>query len=227
MNPTVLVALSAFLGPTLPLRPSRPRAAVIANENEGAKGAVGGAVLGGLLAGPFGALWGAQIGGAVGANNRVKREQSDQLAAMGLTEDVIKVAKATAAELEEAEQSLAIVQGAERSQQSLITTLERTMEVSYAAAESALRSGDEGAARTQLEQRQQAKAKKELAEVDLAAATQRVAAMQASVAVLAERASRIEQSIASRAASAMSGASGAAPAIEPEDPLEQKFRDLM
>ena len=70
--------------------------------NEEGKGAIGGAVLGGLLAGPFGALWGAQIGGAVGANNRAKREQTEALDAMGLSEDVLQAAKAVAMELEEA-----------------------------------------------------------------------------------------------------------------------------
>ena len=226
----LLVGTSAFL-PGLQTSPPlvvRSRTAVITcKENDEAKGAVGGAVLGGLLLGPFGALWGSQIGANMGANNRAKRQQSEQLAAMGLTKDVIELARKTAAELQEAEQSLAIVEGAQRSQKSLVDTHARTMETAYAAAEAALRSGDEDAARTQLELRQAAKAKKEFAEADLAQATQRVATMQSSVAALAERASRIEQSIATTASSATMGrASASSVDLDDEDPLEKKFRDL-
>ena len=130
---------AAFSCGVLPARPHaavRPAALVVmADKNDETKGAVAGVVLGGLLAGPFGALWGAQIGGAMGANNRAKREQGDQLAAMGLDEEVLKLAKQTAMELEEAETSLAIVKGAENSQRSLIETLDRTMQEAYTAAE--------------------------------------------------------------------------------------------
>jgi uncharacterized membrane protein len=84
--------------------------------NDKTKGAVSGALLGGLMAGPFGALWGAQIGGVMGANNRAKRVQADELAAMGLSEDTMRLARQTAAEIEAAESSLAIVKRADNSQ---------------------------------------------------------------------------------------------------------------
>ena len=220
---------AAFSCGVLPARPHaavRPAALVVmADKNDETKGAVAGVVLGGLLAGPFGALWGAQIGGAMGANNRAKREQGDQLAAMGLDEEVLKLAKQTAMELEEAETALAIVKGAENSQRSLIETLDRTMQEAYTAAEGALRSGDEAAARTRLEERQAAKAKRTLAESDLAAASQRVASMQASVAALAERASQIEQKISRTVVATRANPSGGEPP-PPEDPLEKRFREL-
>ena len=219
-------AFSCGLLSARPPEALRPAALVVmADQNDETKGAVGGAVLGGLLAGPFGALWGAQIGGAMGANNRAKREQAGQLAAMGLDEDVLRLAKQTALELEEAETSLAIVKGAESSQRSLIETLDRSMEEAYAAAERALRSGDEAAARSLLEQRQAAKAKRTLAESDLAAAAQRVASMQASVAALAERASQIEQKISRTVVATRASSSGGEPP-PPEDPLEKRFREL-
>ena len=206
-------------------------AAPVAMGNEEGKGAIGGAVLGGLLAGPFGALWGAQIGGAVGANNRAKREQTEALDAMGLSEDVLQAAKAVAMELEEAEASLSIVRGAEDSQRALIKMHERASEEAYAAAEVALRSGDEAAARSLLEQRQSSKAKQAVAEADLAAATRRVADMQANVAAIAERAAAVEQKIAGTVASARDATKrGGAPrggdSLDLEDPLERRFREL-
>jgi len=205
--------------------PHRGTMAIIMAD-EDTKGAVGGAVLGGLLAGPFGALWGAQIGGAMGANNRAKREQSEALESLGLSKDMMALAQQTAAELQEAEASLAIVRSAESSQRNLVSTFDRAMEEAYTAAAAKLRSGDEAAARQLLEQRQAAKAKKAVAEAELADAAQRVAAMQANVAALAQRASEIEQRISRRVVS--SRPSGAEPMFDapPMDPLEKRFRDL-
>ena len=205
-----------------------PRHAAVTMIDETGKGAVGGAVLGGLLAGPFGALWGAQIGGAFGANNQNKKAQKEQLAAMGLNEDTMRLAQQTALELKDAESSLEIVRGAETSQKSLIRTLETNMEVAYAAAEAALRAGDEAGARAKLEEKAQFKAKKEAAEVELAAASSRVATMQASVASLAERANEIEQMISRTVTATKTRPSGDGGDVfgAPEDPLERRFRDL-
>ena len=226
----VATSCSAFSTPSAAVLPAPRRAPVItAMAGEEGKGAIGGAVLGGLLAGPFGALWGAQIGGAVGANNRANREQTEQLGRMGLSKDIMQLAQQTAEELKQAEESLAIVSGAERSQRNLIASLEESMASAYASAESALRSGDEAAARTFLESRQQAKAKKTLAEEELASAMQRVASMRASVDALAERANGIEQQVSrivSASRSAPRGDDGAPVIRPPEDPLEKRFRDL-
>ena len=118
--------------------------------------------------------------------------------------------------------------GAETSQKSLIRTLETNMEVAYAAAEAALRAGDEAGARAKLEEKAQFKAKKEAAEVELAAASSRVATMQASVASLAERANEIEQMISRTVTATKTRPSGDGgdPFGAPEDPLERRFRDL-
>ena len=64
---------------------------------------------------------GEKIGGAMGANNRAQRAQKEQLASMGLNEDTMRLAQQTALELKDAESSLEIVRGAERSQSNLGT----------------------------------------------------------------------------------------------------------
>lgn len=199
-------------------------------EDEG-KGAIGGAVLGGLLAGPFGALFGSQLGASMGANARVRRAEEERIASMGLNKETIKAAQEIAQELADAEQSLEIVRNAERSQRNLLEVVDRTMDDLYKAAEQALRSGDEATARRNLEERNMQKAKRAQIEAEVTAAAGRVATMQASVASIAERANEIEQIIsrtvtATKAKSSSGISSDFNLALEAEDPLLKKFRDL-
>lgn len=198
---------------------------------EDGKGAIGGAVLGGLLGGPFGALFGAQLGGSMGANARVKRAADERIETMGLSKEIIKAAQEIAQELADAEQSLELVRGAERSQKNLFDVVDRTMEDAYKAAETALRNGDEATARRQLEERNLQKAKRAQVQAEVTAAAARVATMQASVASIAERANEIEQIIARQVtATKAKSSSGVSPdvnlTLEAEDPLLKKFRDL-
>jgi len=224
-----------------------PRAHVSCGEG---KGAIGGAVLGGLIAGPFGALWGAQIGGAVGANNRAKREARERLDRMGISKDILQAAEQVAVNLQDAEErcgcpkyslhvhgihspristlagSLSIVRSAEESQQALLTTLEASSQGAYAAAEEALRNGDEAAARARLEERQQLNQKISAATIELASASERVLTMQASVVRLSEQASNIE-ALVSRAVTSSTTAGGTSSAtLELEDPLLRRIEEL-
>lgn len=199
-------------------------------EEEG-KGAIGGAVLGGLLGGPFGALFGAQLGGSMGANARVQRAADEKIQAMGLNKDVIKAAQEIAQELADAEESLELVRGAERSQRNLLAVVDQTMEDAYKAAETALRAGDEATARRQLEERNLQKTKRAGIEAEVTAAASRVATMQASVTSIAERANQIEQVIARQVTATKAKASSGVSAdvnlaLDAEDPLLKKFRDL-
>ena len=219
------------LAPTnrLPSRLSRsPQVAMI---EEDGKGAIGGAVLGGLLAGPFGALFGAQLGGSMGANARVKRAANERIEAMGLNKETIQAAQDIAQELADAEESLELVRNAERSQRNLLDVIDSSTEAAYKAAETALRNGDEATARRQLEEKNMQKAKRAKVEAEVTAAAARVATMQASVASIAERANEIEQIIArtvtatkTRSSSGLS--SDVNLALEAEDPLLKKFKDL-
>lgn len=199
-------------------------------KNEDTKGAIGGAIVGGLLAGPFGAFWGAQLGSSAGTNARAKREQEEQMDRMGLTKEVLEAAQLVAAELAEAEQSLGLVQEAERSQAALVQRLDETMQDMYASAQKALQADDEDGARDILTQRQGVRAKKEAAELELREASKRVAIMQTSVTELAGRATQVEQmmsrSVASRSEINSGSASQPRTASQIYDPLEEKFRDL-
>ena len=236
-----LVALSCVISPCAAFAPSRaawcvasrriPNTPAIVCQAGGdqTKGAIGGAVLGGLLGGPFGAIFGANIGGAFGANAAAKRAEGERIAATGLDRAIIAEAQRMAQDLSDAEQSLEIVAGAESSQRSLCTRLEEAEADAYAAAEAALRGGDEAGARRHLEERAGLKAKRVQAETELQAAVGRVATMKQQVAELAERASRIEQTM-SRAVAAKSGVDAAtldsATSAELEDPLLAKFKEL-
>ncbi len=223
---TATLLTSGFLPPPQPSAwPAVTRARMRpARADETTKGALGGALLGGLLAGPFGALWGAQIGGSVGSNQRAKREAQDRLERMGLSTEVLAAAAAVAKDIEEAEESLAIVRRAEASQRGLVTTLERQSDVLYQAAQDALRGGNEPGARARLEERQALKPKIADAQAELGAASQRTATLEADLAVLQEQAVRVE-AMASRSVSATVSAS-AALALEPEDPLLRRFEEL-
>lgn len=209
-------------------RPCTYRSACLAMKDEDTKGAIGGAVLGGLVAGPFGALWGAQLGKMMGSGSRERREQKEQLDRMGLSEDVVKLAQETAQDLANAESSLQLVQRAERSQSSLVRQLDDSMSNIYAAAEKALKDGDESAARSFLEQRQSIKLQKVAAQRELDVASQRVASMEASLAQLAVRATKIEQMVSRTVVSKRSlDISLDDPySSNIEDPLEGKWRDL-
>lgn len=150
---------------------------------------------------------------------------------MGLNKETIKAAQEIAQELADAEQSLEIVRNAERSQRNLLEVVDRTMDALYKAAEQALRSGDEATARRNLEERNMQKAKRAQIEAEVTAAAGRVATMQASVASIAERANEIEQIIsrtvtATKAKSSSGISSDFNLALEAEDPLLKKFRDL-
>ena len=96
----------------------------------------------------------------MGANARVQRAADEKIQAMGLNKDVIKAAQEIAQELADAEESLELVRGAERSQRNLLAVVDQTMEDAYKAAETALRAGDEATARRQLEERNLQKTKR-------------------------------------------------------------------
>ena len=167
----------------------------------------------------------------MGANARVKRAANERIEAMGLNKETIQAAQDIAQELADAEESLELVRNAERSQRNLLDVIDSSMEAAYKAAETALRNGDEATARRQLEEKNMQKAKRAKVEAEVTAAAARVATMQASVASIAERANEIEQIIArtvtatkTRSSSGLS--SDVNLALEAEDPLLKKFKDL-
>ena len=227
MLPTAIL-LVAFVAPA-PYR-AASRSVPVRLAGDGTKGAVGGAVLGGLLAGPFGAIFGAQIGGSMGANKQQQREDEERLTRAGLTKDMIAAANSCAQQLAEAEEGLKVVRSAEGSQRQLVETIERGIKDAYSAAEIALRSGDEAAARTKLEEKAALTRKATAARAELAAATARTVAMQESIGSLSERATQIESKMTQAVSSSSLSAGGqdfdSTFALEVEDPLIAKFRDL-
>ena len=192
------------------------------------KGALGGAVLGGLLAGPFGAMWGAQIGSSMGADAEMRRRAEQQLQRVGVSKDELRGAASLAAEVAEAEEGLRMARSAVESMQELERTMTSAAGDARSRAEMALRSGDEAAARTHLEEKQRLTRRAKDAEAEVVAAKSREASMAASVAALAKRARGVEESIRERVE--RGGGAGAVEAesfaLEIDDPLLKKFEEL-
>uniref|UniRef100_A0A7S0JI77 Glycine zipper domain-containing protein n=1 Tax=Calcidiscus leptoporus TaxID=127549 RepID=A0A7S0JI77_9EUKA len=200
--------------------------AVAMKLGEGAKGAAAGAVLGGLLAGPFGAIWGSQIGGSIGAAKGEERANEERLERMGLSRDMRATAAACAAELAEAEEGLKLAQNSLESARAVERNLEASASESYAAAQVALQAGDEAAAREHLVMRQQTNGRKSAAQIETYEAVERCARMRSAIDALGERAAQMEALMSRAVAGTTASRAGWPDALELEDPLLQKFKDL-
>lgn len=194
--------------------------------NNGLGGAMGGAVLGGLLAGPFGAIWGAQIGGSVGADRAAKRADEQRMERMGLTKEVRAAAAACAADLSEASESLKLTERAQRSAEVLVAQYDSTVNEAFAAAEAALRSGDEAAARQHLLRKREATVDLDRAKLAVAEAAERAESMRRSVTALEARAAEVEQYMGRAVTSAARSKDVELSADDLDDPLLARFREL-
>jgi len=197
-------------------------------DKDGMSGAVGGAVLGGLLAGPFGAVWGASLGGSFGAQRGAQKAAESRLEQMGISREVRVAAAECAKDLEEAGEGLSSCLEALRSAKAFEAQLESGAEQAYAAAQTALVAGDEAEARACLERRQELRTQLTKAQSERADAVGRVTRMEGAVAVLTERSRSIEAAMSRAVAvsAESSTATSSVAALEDDDPLLRRFREL-
>ena len=195
-----------------------------------AKGGVGetaaGAVLGGLLLGPFGALFGAQIGAQIGAVNAVDRAKKDEMARLGVSEDMLKMAEEIGTALERSIEGLRASQDSFETQQSLARRLDSNSEDLYERAKVAMASQNEEKAKKLLIDRQMVQTKLKTVLVACADEKTRLTKMRSNVDALEQRAMELDALLKRTIGASALEDSSSKFALSQEDPLLQKFRNM-
>ena len=204
---------------------SRRRAA--ANAQRGAAEIGAGALLGGLIGGPFGALFGASIGADFGSKRAFDKARKEEMAKMGITEDMLKMAEEVGADLERGIDGLKATRNSLETQQSFARKLSSNEEDLYEKAKAALNRGDEEQAKKFLFDRQQLQQKLKKVLLACAEDRNRLETMERNVQILEERAMEVEALLRrSVGAKTMQDTMGSQSfALDNEDPLIKKFRD--
>ena len=194
---------------------------------KGAGEAAAGAILGGLVFGPFGALFGAQIGANMGSRRAFDSEKQKEMEKLGISKDMLKMAEEVGVALERAIDGLKVTRGSLETQQSFARRLDAQQDQLYEQAKTALEGGEEERARDLLMQRKDTEEKLKKALMGCAEERKRLAQMESNVLALEERAMEVERMLKrSVGATALQGSSMDKLALESEDPLLQKFRDM-
>ena len=157
-----------------------------------------GAFLGGFFGGPLGMMVGASLGGNLGGTMAERREAKRRLAEVGVDEDVVDQIAAAAKDLDEASQSRTYVDSALSSAASFAATLERDRDAAQKAAEGAVSSGDDDAARTYIKARLALDERVTVAKAEAADAQRRLSNLDADVAILRQRCDDLDFLLARR-----------------------------
>lgn len=203
---------------------SRRRAA---SQGGGGAAEIGaGVLLGGLVGGPFGALFGASIGANMGKQRALDNARKDEMARMGVTEDMLKTAEEVGADLERGIDGLKATRNSLETQQSFARRLSSNEEDLYEKANDALKEGDEERAKKYLFDRQQLQQKLKKVLLACAEDKRRLETMERNVQILEERAMEVEALLRrSVGAKTMQDTMSSQFALPDEDPLLKKFRD--
>ncbi|KAL3796000.1 hypothetical protein HJC23_013057, partial [Cyclotella cryptica] len=197
------------------------------SKGEGVGETAAGAILGGLLGGPFGALFGAQIGASFGQARTVDKARVDEMKRKGITPEMLDMANEVGVALKQSIEGLRATQDSIETSQRLAKTLDKQSESFYERAKNAIESGDEELARKLLMERESVKEKLVKVLKALAEDRKRLSIMQSNVEALEARGLEIESLLRrSVGASALKDSSLNNFALEPKDPLLQKFKDL-
>lgn len=145
----------------------------------------------------------------------------------GITPEMLEMANEVGIALKQTTEGLKATQDSVETQQRLAKTLDRQSESIYERAKSAIAAGEEEQARKLLMEREAIKDKLINVLRALAEDRKRLAVMESNVEALEARGLEIESLLRrSVGASALNDSSINGFALEPEDPLLQKFRDL-
>lgn len=145
----------------------------------------------------------------------------------GITPEMLEMANEVGIALKQTAEGLKATQDSVETQQRLAKTLDRQSESIYERAKSAIAAGEEEQARKLLMEREAIKDKLINVLRALAEDRKRLAVMESNVEALEARGLEIESLLRrSVGASALKDSSINGFALEPEDPLLQKFRDL-
>uniref|UniRef100_A0A7S2SGT9 Uncharacterized protein n=1 Tax=Eucampia antarctica TaxID=49252 RepID=A0A7S2SGT9_9STRA len=191
--------------------------------NSGVGETAAGAIMGGLLLGPFGALWGASVGANFGAKNSYEQAKKEELRKMGLSDDILEMARDVAMSLETSERGLLSCEDSLQTMQSIARTQDNQCQTLYEQAKELLQN-DEETARTKLLERTQIQDKMKQTLQKCVDEKRRVVQMRDNIEKLQERAAEI-QSLVSRTVQANTSMPNNDLSLSKEDPLLAKFRD--
>jgi phage shock protein A len=174
-------------------------------------------------------LWqfGAQIGASFGNARTIDKARMEEMRRKGITPEMLEMANEVGVALKQTTEGLRATQDSVETQQRLAKALDKQSESIYERAKSAIEKGDEEQARRLLMERETIKDKLLKVLKTLAEDRKRLAVMETNVEALEARGLEIESLLRrSVGASALKDSVGSGFALEPEDPLLQKFRDL-
>ena len=151
----------------------------------------------------------------------------EEMKRKGITPEMLEMANEVGVALKQSTEGLRATQDSVETQQRLAKTLDKQSDSIYDRAKSAIESGDEELARKLLMERESVKEKLVKVLKALAEDRKRLAVMESNCAALEARGLEIESLLRrSVGASALKDSTMNGFALEPEDPLLQKFRDL-
>ncbi len=186
-----------------------------------------GAILGGLVLGPFGALFGASVGSSLGRTNAIDKAKKDELARMGVSEEMLENAREMGAGLERGMEGLRLIEDSLATQQQFAKRLDAESENIYSQAKEAIERQDEETARNLLMKRNDIQEKLKKALLNCADEKKRLTKMQDNVRAIEERAIEMESLLKrSIGAKTLMDTPDLGLSLTTEDPLIQKFRDM-
>jgi len=199
-------------------------------QKTGGRGGVGetaaGAILGGLVLGPFGALFGASIGSKFGQGKALDTAKQEELARMGITQEMLESTREIGIALERSIEGLEATQASLKTQQNFAKRLEFDIEKTITDATKALADEDEVSARGLLLKKNQIQEKLKKTLLSCVEEKKRLMQMEENVRAIEERAIEME-SLLNRNIGAKSLLDTSTQfSLADEDPLLQKFRDM-
>lgn len=163
----------------------------------------------------------------MGNQRTIDKARMEEMNRKGITPEMLEMANEVGVALKQTTEGLRGLQDSVETQQRLAKSLDRQSESIYERAKSAIEKGDEEQARKFLMEREAIKDKLLKVLKALAEDRKRLAVMESNVEALEARGLEIESLLRrSVGASALKDSSASSFALEPEDPLLQKFRDL-
>lgn len=163
----------------------------------------------------------------MGNARTIDKARMEEMKRKGITPEMLEMANEVGVALKQTTEGLRATQDSVETQQRLAKTLDKQSASIYERAKSAIEKGDEEDARKLLMEREMIKDKLVKVLKALAEDRKRLTIMESNVEALEARGLEIESLLRrSVGAAALKNSSASGFALEPEDPLLQKFRDL-
>lgn len=172
-------------------------------------------------------MFGASIGSNIGAKNAADRARKEELARLGITQDMLDSAQEIGLVLQRTNEGLKAIQDSLETQQRFARRLDRDAAELYERAKTLLQSGDEAKARDLLLQRTRVQDKLKQVLKACADERKRLTQMESNIDALERRAAEMDDLLRrSVSAKTMQETSELGLSLDVEDPLLRKFRDL-